>query len=584
MTINQPILELKSIHSILGEKFLIPSYQRGYRWKPVQVEALLRDLWEFSKKKKNDNEFYCLQPVVVKRDSTSNEYEVLDGQQRLTTIRIILSYLAINHLKIPIAEAFHKGEFQINYETKPESAEFLKEISFNDENVDFYSIWKAHEAVKNWFADKDYNQRNIFLRHLLANEDSENPVKIIWYDVGNVDVDPIDIFTRLNIGKIALTNAELIKALFLSKSTKLDDENRALKQISIAKEWDVIEQTLQQKDFWYFICNTPDKYDTRIEFIFDLMKTKPQDEENYFTFYQFEKDFTDDKDNPHIIDEIWLRIKEYFLTLEEWYQDRELYHLVGYLVAIGKDVNNLKHESFGKSKTAFKVFLMKEARKTVPENIEELNYQNGQDVRKTLLLFNILSILKNPKSNLRFPFHYYHNQKRDIEHIKSQTDKNSIGKDKEEWAITLLEYFTGEKWENQKQEVLLSKIKHLKKEEIVFCSKLLIIIGKKDEGEIIFNELLKEMKIYFREEDSFEDEDNIWNLTLLDETTNRMYKNAFFPVKRRHIINKEKEGVFIPLCTKNVFLKAYSQRLGEVMYWNQNDAQDYLNEIKTILN
>src|SRR5690606_2789682 len=123
-------------------------------------------------------------------------------------------------------------------------------------------IWKAHEAVKNWFADKDYNQRNIFLRHLLANEDSENPVKIIWYDVGNIDVDPIDIFTRLNIGKIALTNAELIKALFLSKSTKLDDENRALKQISIAKEWDVIEQTLQQKDFWYFICNTPDKYDT----------------------------------------------------------------------------------------------------------------------------------------------------------------------------------------------------------------------------------------------------------------------------------------------------------------------------------
>ena len=60
-------------------------------------------------------------------------------------------------------------------------------------------------------------------------------------------------------------------------------------------------------------------------------------------------------------------------------------------------------------------------------------------------------------------------------------------------------------------------------------------------------------------------------------------KNAFFPVKRNFIIQQEKQGIFIPLCTKNVFLKAYSKKLGEVMYWNNNDANDYLTEIENTL-
>ena len=95
--------------------------------------------------------------------------------------------------------------------------------------------------------------------------------------------------------------------------------------------------------------------------------------------------------------------------------------------------------------------------------------------------------------------------------------------------------------------------------------------------------LYDELMDYFKETDQLDDLDNLSNLTLLDETTNRMYKNAFFPVKRNFIIQQEKQGIFIPLCTKNVFLKAYSKKLGEVMYWNNNDANDYLTEIENTL-
>ena len=94
-------LKLKSIYELLcneegkAESFFIPSYQRGYRWTKQQVEELLEDIWEFiSKNKKEDDEFYCLQPIVVKRNKEDNtKWDVIDGQQRLTTIYIILKVL-----------------------------------------------------------------------------------------------------------------------------------------------------------------------------------------------------------------------------------------------------------------------------------------------------------------------------------------------------------------------------------------------------------------------------------------------------------------------------------------------------------
>lgn len=92
-------LELRSINSLLKEKFYIPSYQRGYRWSKEQVNDLLNDIWEFTQKDKNKDEFYCLQPIVVLKeiyledDKEFTRYRVVDGQQRLTTIFILLTFL-----------------------------------------------------------------------------------------------------------------------------------------------------------------------------------------------------------------------------------------------------------------------------------------------------------------------------------------------------------------------------------------------------------------------------------------------------------------------------------------------------------
>ncbi len=82
---------------------------------------------------------------------------------------------------------------------------------------------------------------------------------------------------------------------------------------------------------------------------------------------------------------------------------------------------------------------------------------------------------------------------------------------------------------------------------------------------------------------SIVDKNKISNLVLLDQATNRSYKNAFFPVKRKWIYARERAGVYILPCTKNVFSKSYSQKLTDLMNWTQYDANLYYEEIEKCL-
>lgn len=592
-------LVLKSIHELLEYKFFIPSYQRGYRWNASQVTQLLDDIWEFADKpKKSSEEFYCLQPVVVKATKV-NSWEVIDGQQRLTTIRIILSYLVKEHLKRTLKEAYNKDEFTIDYETRPTSEAFLRNLKEDSSNIDFYYMWSAYQTTTNWFKDKNYNHCNKFLSSLLAEEDKENPVKVIWYEINeNGDEDAIDIFTRLNIGKIPLTNAELIKALFLGTANPNNQNQKAnYKQLQIASEWDAIENTLQDESFWHFIydknnSNLPHhKYDTRIEYIFDLMKNNSGGEEKYFTFYKFlNEDFEQKKtsnDEPDI-EAIWLSIKEYFLTFQEWYNNRELYHLIGFIITTGGDIQKLKRKasSIGMTKSKFKSYIQNEISNIISVDIEELDYEKGKDkslIKEILLLTNIQTLLANPHSKSRFPFDSYKKGNWDIEHVRSQSEVELTGKERIDWAKLVLEFYTGialDKTNNDKYSELIEMLPN--SNEISICKELyeLVQSGIRDDA---FNNLYQRISAVFKEETPPESH-NISNLVLLDSGTNRAYKNAFFPLKRMEIMKQDMNGSFVPICTKNVFMKAYSKRFNKIMYWDSTDADDYMNAIKSLLN
>jgi hypothetical protein len=131
------------------QRFFIAAYQRGYRWSPLQVTQLLDDLREFTKRRNpQPDEFYCLQPLVLKAQNDGS-YEVVDGQQRLTTLLLVL-----RHFNERLAAKYRQPLYSLAYETRPQLAEFLAQPVPNlaESNVDFFHIAQAIRAIEQWFA------------------------------------------------------------------------------------------------------------------------------------------------------------------------------------------------------------------------------------------------------------------------------------------------------------------------------------------------------------------------------------------------------------------------------------------------
>ncbi len=403
---------LKSVQELQGMNFFIPSYQRGYRWTKQQVEDLLDDIWEFSQAETSS--FYCLQPLVVKkleineekkleevknkltlrdiRESLKEQWEVIDGQQRLTTIYLILAYLLADDEPLYI----------IDYETRRTTAKsddkqpnitnrqigsdlFLRNFRKKERiclekstyNIDFHHMDQAFEVISNWFKEEK-NGDTSEDKEVLFKDTLLNRTQFIWYCTD--ENDPIKVFTRLNINKIALTDSELIKVLFLNRSNFEKSDSIYLQQLEIATEWDRIEATLQNDEFWYFIHGADWSKPTRIDFIFDLIQemdfklfatnglfpTESQKtsclkddaqmsislkeilkegelekilgNDEHKTFRYFNALFKNQKDNLRrseyvLRDSLWKEIRSIFQTFIEWYSNLQLYHYVGYLIS-----------------------------------------------------------------------------------------------------------------------------------------------------------------------------------------------------------------------------------------------------------
>jgi uncharacterized protein with ParB-like and HNH nuclease domain len=544
------LLTLKTINEIKEESFYIPSYQRGYRWTPKEVQDLLDDISEFKPRFVDDSDnktWYCLQPIVVKKKD-NGQYEVIDGQQRLTTIYLILKFLS-SRFRDP------KKLFNLNYETRENSSSFLINLQQDDSdnsNVDFYYISEAYRTICEWFSRPNFNINDFESKF-------EFDSKVIWYE-GNED-DSISVFTRINIGKIPLTNSELIKALFLNSSNfdKNKSDKIRLKQLEISTEWDNIEHSLQNNRFWYFL-NGKNVATNRIEFIFDLMNSEKDYSDNYSTFRFFNKKFLNK--NQETIEGNWLEIKRYFQRFQEWFEERELYHKIGYLIAV--DVITIK-ELYDKSalltKREFRSLLDIEIKQDLNKvYLEELQY-GDKKLKSVLLLYNVLTMLNNKNDNSYFPFDIFKEEKWDIEHITSITD--AIPSKKEEWLNDAKVFI----------DITAEGGSELKKMADNFdCS-------NDEEFEELFTNIVVHFNFYLKDSDI----NDISNLTLLDSETNRGYKNAVFPLKRKTIIDREKSGTFIPICTKNVFLKYFSSYPPKISFWTQEDRENYYEDLEVVL-
>lgn len=144
------------------------------------------------------------------------------------------------------------------------------------------------------------------------------------------------------------------------------------------------------------------------------------------------------------------------------------------------------------------------------------------------------------------------------------------GNPRKEWLKDIKAYFSGSRFNGTSLET--------ESEFAILATTMLEQETLDDKFDVFYNDVVN----YFEQRDVSWG-DLLGNLALLDSSTNRSYKNALFPIKRSRIIDNDKHGIFVPICTKNVFLKYYSQSVIELMHWTESDANDYQLAISQML-
>lgn len=549
---NQILLEPKLVGDIKG-RFYVPSYQRGYRWGADEVIRLLNDV--YSNGKKN----YCLQPVVVRQ--SGDFYELIDGQQRLTTLYLIYRYMK------NVNPSFSEPSFSLEYQTRDKSAEFLRtvDMSRREENIDFWFIANAYETIQKWF-EKDMQRISIVLRYF------KEDVKIIWYEVGENE-DAISLFTRLNIGKIPLTCAELVKAMFLS-SSRSDGMDRK-KQEEISLQWSNMENELHDDSLWYFLTNRTNAcYQTRIDLILDLISERPANSrEQYYTFFKI-----DELGHTMSLDDLWRKIQQTFLVLKDWYENHELYHKIGYLIASKKKtIQDIFKISTGKTKQEFRASLDSYIRQSIDikSNYANLSYEKPLDyehISTLLLLFNVESVRQNGEHTQWFPFDKFKFDSKgkvswSLEHIHAQQSEGL--RTEEMWKEWLRLHITSVRAVGDNTKL---------------TNAMQTAIDRPKLGRPEFEALQQEVIELLSVQGNAEYLHSISNLALLRSDDNAALNNSAFDVKRNLMVKLDKKGQYIPFCTKMVFLKYYTpSEDNQIHFWGQADRVAYVKAINTVL-
>ena len=613
-------MAITSIDKLMGRAFFVPSYQRGYRWGRQEVEALLNDLWEFylqTNGKKNlqtdgeKNTFYCLQPIVLYKDEQARE-NLLDGQQRLTTIYLLLSYLD----SLRREEGYDKPLFTLEYATREDSADFLAKKLFASEkpevasNVDYHYMRAAYGYIKDWFTQAPKHPGAAAeLIPLLLGEDGKGPnVRVIEYHIED-DSDPIDVFLRLNQGKIPLTDAELTKALFL-QSDKYDAQLLPYvcpKLDLIASEWYAYEQQLSVPKFWHFISpydaqSTPPSIRLLLELAArDLQSatsykntTALWDSKKYthpcYTIFSDYLQGYSGEERLKKIGEIWERIYTIFGLISEWYEDQELYHHIGYLMCTESSSTKrltllcgLLEQAETCTAPNFKTSLRTEIGKKVRGiRLNKLSYEerkHSEGIHRVLLLHNIHQHIFTSEQ-IRFPFDLYTKEKWSLEHIYAQQSEplrnreEQIGFIKEHIATFREDAFGGDEETSSlivRLEGIRSQIQEPKKEEserVSLFAKALELITAfevKQMGDTVPLHGLQ-------------------NLCLLSRGVNSALSNRTFARKReimREIVMTATQE-YIPMATRRVFLKYYSASPKDNAYWRREDAEAYMEHIRSV--
>lgn len=353
--VNTTQLNSSTVEKLCQEHFYVSYYQRGYRWREEQVRQLLDDLRDFQPT--DEVPSYFLQVLIRSPRHQENgktiHWNVVDGQQRLTTIGLILEYLNFD------------SRIQMDYD---------REIA----SLDKYFMDKAKKTIQVWFTENCG-----FSLHLY------NTLKeafFLLYDLpfisNETERDKIEnsSFSDINSGKLPARDSELVKCVLLTPQK--DEPIEITKRRAV--EWDEMERALQDEDFFAFLTskNAPDQ-DDRMTRLFLAAGLVPSEKDRTNAIFPYLAVFQ--RKCPAIVSrrEIWEKIANSFALFKGWYRDNTTFHAIGWY--LHQNDNGINNFELGKVKNRIAEIIKKFDATKKDEDL----YNNNKDYANSLLfLFN----------------------------------------------------------------------------------------------------------------------------------------------------------------------------------------------------
>lgn len=597
--------KVKTIYSVKGiftkllddaskEHFLIPTYQRGYKWtsedENSQVRVLMRDLLSAYK---NSSERYYLQFITLK--DTDNVFEVIDGQQRLTTLTILFSLLysfndiisdqdnfVENKLIYQIRKNFIE-EFIYNGGIEEiKSSENWKDFSIKNplhNNQDVFYIFHATRTINDFLTEiQDDIKIDEFYKYI------SDKVQII-VNILDDEMNSEKIFVNVNKG-VRLKDEDLVKGLLITK-IPLDNKNEQYRlteneineiRTTLGRQWDEISQWTIEKDVVAFFQPNEIGIAWLIKLAFPEVK-ELYTENPVFTFL-FEE-YQKGEKATNIFEKIYSTKQ----ILEDWLNIPEIHNLLGFLIHSKSQHNiinvwnklklfNTKNEVISKLK---ELIIDEIPYNEKEKRLDELNYYDSkQDLFNIFLILDLIKFLPvNGSNHNKYDFGLINKENWSIEHIFPQnTDelKSTNSFSKEDLSI-LQEILPNEineediniEDEEKSTEIieLFNKIKKSKKD----CT---IDENEKDALNYLLANNAKELH-------------KIGNLALLELGMNSSLSNNFFDEKRKIIVKKVSKGKFVPYHTYDVFSKLIIDNQTSLHVWSKNDIARHEEYIKTVM-
>ena len=579
---------------LCGKKYAIPPYQRGYKWEKQDIERLLQDINDFIPNDELDL-FYCLQNITLVEKG--EVFNVVDGQQRLTTLTVILSYFG----EYPLIND------KLCYNVREETERFLCKYIFKESNIrdfeswegflkatseeddydfqDIFYLFTAYKTVQNWFKERPQVEG-------IMKDKVLNHLKLIVNLPKNIDEQ--ELFENLNGKRVPLDGADLIRALIITRvaKTEVGELDDTTKQNVLINERRVkIGLMLDTINLWWTDSNKQDYFRqfTKEAKISDTSSVKFDEKtypiNNLYKLYclvynkgVLNMDFFEKKSTEEAF---LLDLQILQRTMENWYNDSQLYHHILFTSIHASDSNKEK----GLTKLTFSDFyqtwkefhrkdfirwmkqriarcepfddLLGQTDISLEENERKAKEENWFDNKLVSVstLLDIISILST-NSNGRLAAKYFKAHKEDLEHIFPQTPIGDKVKDKDKQTLILKQYLGIINKLSQAEKIII-------KDEDIDWDNIEWRNGIKEQINNLITELIPI--------------NSLGNMCVLHESVNRGYGNDFFLEKRIDIMRKSQKGYFIRPHVYDAFNKIFVERqedtidMASMTKWDKDD-------------